>query len=160
MSERFLIAEIDPARLRAEAQRAIDLVQGAAPWAEVFEVGSTAFPGVIGKGDIDLLARAPQADFGRTRRALDAALDRNPDQLSNARYQGYRVASALDVAVQLTVTGGPYDDFEPFLAALRADPAEVAAYNALKRRWHGQPMDAYRQAKRAFIGRVLRGDAL
>ncbi|MCB9760494.1 MAG: GrpB family protein [Alphaproteobacteria bacterium] len=151
----FLILDIDPALLDAERARVIPALRAALPHAEVFEVGSTAIPGVIGKGDLDILARAPLERFDETRAALDALHPRNPDQLSNAQYQGYAVDSPLDVAIQLTVTGGAYDDFEPFLEALRADPSLIEAYNTLKRRWHGRPMDDYRAAKRAFIEAVL-----
>ena len=86
---------------------------------------------------------------------LDAAFERNEDQLSNAIYQGYHVRSELDVAIQLTVAGGPYDDFVPFLDALANDPTLVRRYNELKRAWDGRPMDDYRSAKSAFIREVL-----
>jgi len=156
---RFHVQPADP-RLDAERARSLALVsEVAGPEAEVLEVGSTAVEGVIGKGDIDLLVRAPAEHFDTVRARLDAAFPRNPDQLSNDVYQGYTVDSPLDVAIQCTVTGGPFDDFEPFLVALRADPALVAAYNALKRRWDGQPMEAYRSAKRAFIEGVLAGES-
>jgi GrpB-like predicted nucleotidyltransferase (UPF0157 family) len=155
MLDRFVIADPDPA-LRSECDRAIALVRAAVPDAEVLEVGSTAVPGVIGKGDVDLLVRVPLAAFEATREALDRVLPRNPQQLSDAAYQGYTVPSPIDVAVQLTVKGGEYDTFVEFLDALRADPALVERYNALKREWDGQPMDEYRAAKAAFIEAVLR----
>ena len=156
MSATFRVAHIDEAALRAEAKRVLELVRAILPpHAEVLEVGSTAVPGVIGKGDIDLLARAPEAHFNALRDALDRLFTRNPDQLSNAQYQGYFVHSKLDVAIQCTVLGGPYDDFEAFLEVLRADEDERAAYNTLKRAWDGLPMDEYRAAKGQFVTRVL-----
>ena len=152
----FVVRELPEAELREEVRRVLALVHEVLPAsAEVREVGSTAVPGVIGKGDIDLLARAPKEHFDALRAALDARFERNPDQLSNAQYQGYRVLSTLDVAIQATVQGGPYDDFVEFLDALSSDPSEVRAYNALKRAWNGLPMSDYRLAKSAFIRRVL-----
>ncbi len=125
--------------------------------ADVREVGSTAVEGVIGKGDLDLLVRAPADHFDDVRSALDGILPRNPDQLSNAVYQGYTDPDApLDAAVQLTVRDGPHDDFLPFLDALET-PGIRAQYNALKRAWNGRPMDAYRHAKGTFIQGVLHG---
>jgi len=153
--ERFRVLPPDP-RFDGERERTLSLLtEAVGDQAEVIEVGSTAVDGVIGKGDLDVLVRAPAQDFASVRARLDAILTRNPHQLSNEIYQGYLVASPLDVAVQCTVAGGPYDDFEPFLRALRSDPELVAAYNALKRRWDGAPMGAYRSAKRAFIEDVL-----
>lgn len=127
------------------------------PDADVQEVGSTAVPGVIGKGDLDVLVRVEAAAFPDLLARLDTTFPRNPHQLSNATYQGYTVPSPLDVALQCTPFGSPYDDFLPFLDALRADDALIAAYNALKRRWDGRAMDAYRARKAAFIRAVLDG---
>jgi GrpB-like predicted nucleotidyltransferase (UPF0157 family) len=155
MPDVFVVADPDP-RLASERDRVLGLLRSAVPEAEVFEVGSTAVEGVIGKGDLDFLVRVAADAFPALLERLDAVLPRNPNQLSNEAYQGYLVPSPLDVAVQATVKGGPYDDFLAFLDALRADPALIAEYNALKREWHGRPMDAYREAKGAFVARALR----
>jgi GrpB-like predicted nucleotidyltransferase (UPF0157 family) len=56
------------------------------------------------------------------------------------------------------VVGGSYDVFEKFLNLLRASPNLRGAYNDLKRAWIGQPMDAYRKAKAAFIASALEQD--
>ncbi len=151
----FRIAAIDQAVLRRECDRALALVRAAVPQAEVREVGSTAIPGVLGKQDIDLLVRVPEHQFEATRASLDAAFSRNPNQISNARYQGYAVLSELDVAIQLTINGCEYDSFVQFLDALRAEPELIERYNALKRSWDGRPMSEYRAAKAAFIDEVL-----
>lgn len=154
MDMHFHLKPTDP-RLATERDQLLSTLAKLVPEADVVEVGSTAIPGVIGKGDLDVLVRVPEGRFQATRQALDGAFPRNPEQLSNAIYQGYTVPSELDVAIQLTVAGGPYDDFLPFLEALRAEPELVQAYNALKRRWDGKPMDAYREAKSSFIQAVL-----
>lgn len=157
MNERFVLREVLPAVLEREREAALTTLRDALPhWAEIREVGSTAVDGVIGKGDIDVLVRVPRERFDEARACLDAALPRNENQLSNAIYQGYRVPSPHDVAVQLTVAGGPYDDFDRFLDALRADPVLVERYNALKRAHDGGPMDVYRAAKGEFIEAALR----
>lgn len=154
MGERFLL-QLAPPDLAEERDRILAAVRSVAPQAEVLEVGSTAIAGVIGKQDLDLLVRVVPAEFVRTRALLDSAFARDAQQLSNDRYQGYRVASSVDAALQLTVRGCEYDRFTLFLDALREDPALVRAYNALKRRWHGRPMADYRAAKAAFIESVL-----
>jgi GrpB-like predicted nucleotidyltransferase (UPF0157 family) len=148
-----------PPDLPRERDRAIAAVRAVAPHAEVFEVGSTAIEGVVGKQDIDLLVRVALEDFERTRALLDGAFERDAQQLSNELYQGYRVASPLDVALQFTVRGCRYDRFLLFIEALRDNPERIEAYNALKRRWHGQSMREYRVEKSAFIESVLAGCA-
>jgi len=136
---------------------ALEALRAALPaWADVIEVGSTAVEGVIGKGDIDLLVRVPRERFGEARAIVDSIYARNPDQLANDQYQGYLVPSVLDVAIQLTVRDGPYDQFIAFLDALRASPELVERYNTLKRAWDGESMDDYRGAKSRFIAEVLR----
>jgi GrpB-like predicted nucleotidyltransferase (UPF0157 family) len=151
----FNVASLDRKGLTAEAARVIALVSSLVPGCNVLEVGNTAVAGAIGKDDIDILVRAAAGDFPNVRRVLDAALPRNADQFSSEEFQGYTVASPYDVAVQLTVAGCPHDCFEAFVLALRADATLLARYNALKREWDGRPMDAYREAKAAFIGTAL-----
>jgi GrpB-like predicted nucleotidyltransferase (UPF0157 family) len=151
--ERFVLAS--PVGLQDERARVLTWLSEALPGVEVHEVGSTAVPGLIGKGDLDLLVRPEAHDFDRVRARLDALLPRNPRQLSTTNYQGYTVPSELDVAVQLTVRDGPYDDFLRFLEVLRRRPEEITAYNALKHEWHGRDMGEYRTAKGTFVQRLL-----
>jgi GrpB-like predicted nucleotidyltransferase (UPF0157 family) len=153
--EMFTLASMDTQALTAEAARVIAAVSSMVPECQVLEVGSTAVPGAIGKGDIDILVRAAAGDFENARRTLDGAFQRNPDQFSSEEFQGYTVASVHDVALQLTVAGCPHDCFEAFVLALRSDATLLARYNALKREWDGRPMDAYRDAKAKFIRATL-----
>jgi GrpB-like predicted nucleotidyltransferase (UPF0157 family) len=144
-----------PPELEQERERIDALVRTVVPHADVLEVGSTAVDGVIGKQDLDLLVRVAHENFARTRALLDAHFPRDARQLSNELYQGYRIASPMDAALQLTVRGCEYDRFTLFLDALREDPALVASYNELKRRWHGRSMAGYREEKAAFIESAL-----
>ncbi|HJL26117.1 MAG TPA: GrpB family protein [Polyangiaceae bacterium LLY-WYZ-15_(1-7)] len=158
MAELFHLRDVPRAQLDAERDRVLARLRSALPpAANAREVGSTAIPTLPGKGDLDLLVRAPAPAFDATRAALDALFPRDPQQLSCADYQGYRVPSplGLDIAIQLTVLDGRWDDFLPFLDALRTDPDLLARYAALKRAWDGRPMDAYREAKAAFIRAAL-----
>ena len=124
---------------------------------EVHEIGSTAVTGAVGKGDLDLLVRVAAADFKGIRTRLDAITPRNPDQFSSVEYQGYLVTNSPDAAIQLTVAGGPHDNFLTFVEALGARSELVDRYNELKRCHHGGPMSDYRNAKRQFIEAVLAG---
>jgi len=155
LGERFELQEPDPGLLASERDRVIGLIRAQLPGVDVHEVGSTCVPGVIGKGDIDLLVRVPPHQFEAARQSLDALFCRNAKQLSDAMYQGYVVPAPIDVAVQLTVEGGPYDDFDRFIRALRSSPDRVRAYNDLKRQWSGRDMEGYRRAKASFIEATL-----
>jgi GrpB-like predicted nucleotidyltransferase (UPF0157 family) len=147
----FRIRHHDPLALKRERTRLHNLVRTATPRGSVLEVGSTAVEGVVGKEDIDFAVSVPRDYFGLVRSSLDRQLKRDPNQLSNSEYQGYILDSPFDAAVQLFVEGSQYDTFESFLQLLLNDVSLRHAYNELKRRWDGKPMDLYRTAKREFI---------
>jgi len=155
MVERFHISDIDPDVLDLERKRILDLLKAHITPEWVHEVGSTAVPGVVGKQDLDFLVLVPATDFLRTSTDLDRLFQRNAEQLSTNTYQGYRVDSDLDVAIQLTVEDGPYDTFLVFLDRLRDSESLRSDYNQLKQAFEGRPMNAYRDAKRLFIERVV-----
>ena len=151
----FHINKIGLESLEAERNRVVNTITSIVPERSLYEVGSTAVDGVIGKQDLDFLVRVPSADFPSTRTVLDKVFTRNPDQLSNDVYQGYTVESVMDVAIQLTIEGGSYDNFLTFLAELQASADLRQKYNELKIKYDGLPMSEYRDAKHNFIERVL-----
>tara|TARA_Y100001933_G_scaffold259897_1_gene310845 strand:+ start:121 stop:612 length:492 start_codon:yes stop_codon:yes gene_type:complete len=153
--EHFLLREIDPTTIDKERRRVLAELRSVFASELVHEIGSTAIPGIIGKQDLDFLVLVPPGEFDRARSELDQRYRRNPKQMSNEAYQGYKVESALDVAIQLTIKGGRYDTFLDFLDQLRESPILRAGYNRLKRSFNGRPMEDYRNAKREFIERAL-----
>lgn len=153
--ERFLLQTLDPERLAEERKRVHALLSACNLPGQTFEVGSTAVPGVLGKQDLDFLVRVPAADFHSARERLDQHFERNAGQLSNDQYQAYHIPSTLDVAIQLTIEGGPYDTFSDFLSCLATNPEIRAAYNTLKLAYNGKPMNEYRAAKSQFIEATL-----
>ena len=155
ISDIFEIQDIDRDILERERDRALGFLECEIPDLHLMEVGSTAVEGLIGKCDIDLVASVPIDDFDRFRKALDGVLSRDPNQLSSDQYQAYIFPSDLDVKIQLTIKGGPYDKFEEFLNALKEDPKRVSTYNDIKLKWNGRPMEDYRRAKAEFIEFVL-----
>lgn len=155
MEKIFYIQDIDPNTLSNERQRALTLLSGIIEKESIHEIGSTAVNGIIGKQDLDFLVLVASADFTRTRNTLDTVFKRNSDQISNEHYQGYIVESNLDVAIQLTVLDGPYDNFLQFLERLRAQPELRAQYNELKQEHHGRSMRTYQDAKADFIHAAL-----
>ncbi len=125
--------------------------------AEVLHVGATAVPGCLTKGDLDIVVRVEREDFATAEAALAARFARNPGSIRTDEFAAFEDKAATPhLGIHLTVKGAALDVFHRFAAALRADPALVKRYNALKRAYDGQPMDRYRAAKDAFVADVLR----
>jgi GrpB-like predicted nucleotidyltransferase (UPF0157 family) len=138
------------ARVRAELEAALPAD------CHVLHVGATAIPDCLTKGDLDLVVRCKAADFAKADRVLADRFARNLESLSTANFSAFEDASSVPpCGVQLTVSGGPLDVFHLFANALRNDPILVGRYNALKRRYDGRSMNAYRNAKAAFVHTVL-----
>lgn len=156
MEDVFRISNLPSKLLQQEREHALILLTQLVPYKFVFEVGSTAVDGMLGKQDLDFLVRVPREHFASTRLLLDDNFARNPHQFSSEIYQGYIIDSELDVAIQLTIEGGPQDTFLDFLNLLLSNSDLRDQYNQLKQNFDGKPMDIYRDAKRAFIEDALR----
>lgn len=124
--------------------------------ADVRHIGATAVPGCLTKGDLDVVVRIEANAFAEADRVLAQRFSRNEGSKRTGSFSAFEDAHAVPhLGVQLTVKGGADDYFHLFVDALKADPALVEAYNALKVRLAGQPMELYREAKSAFIRNVL-----
>ena len=129
------------------------------PEAEVEHVGSTAVPGCLTKGDLDVLVRVPRADFLRSMQVLDGLLVRSSrndatDEYVEYDYEGHEFSAS----VQLAVLDGWHDRrFHGLKVRLTSDPRALKAYNSMKRVYEGRPMAEYRQAKAELIESLLAG---
>ena len=155
MEEVFRIRLAEADAMRSERERVFRSLVKLLPQPEVSEVGSTAVPGAIGKQDIDIVVLVAKRDFESAKESLDSVFDRDVGQMSSEIYQGFRASLVWDVAIQLTVKGGPHDTFHAFIHALRTRPKLLKEYNQLKRDWDGKSMQLYRHAKALFIAKVL-----
>ncbi len=130
------------------------------PEAAIEHVGSTAIPGALTKGDLDLLVRTPAERFAGAVAALRDRYAVHQPENWTPTYASFADRGSHDppVGVQLVVAGSADDAlFAPFRDALIADPQLLAQYNALKRGLDGAEYDDYTDAKQAFIERVLAG---
>lgn len=124
--------------------------------AEVLHIGSTAVPGCLTKGDLDVVVRVARDDFDAADTALAARFTRNLGSIRTNEFAAFEdEACTPHLGIQLTSKDGTFDGFHLFAAALRNDPALVRRYNALKLAHDGQPMDQYRAAKDAFVAEVM-----
>ncbi len=124
--------------------------------AEITHVGATSIPGALTKGDLDIALRVAAGDFQAARRLLDETHVQNRKSVRDETFAAFELEGFfIPVGVQLVVGGSRLDVFDQFKAALMDDPGLLAEYNAMKRRFDGQPMTAYRLCKAAFIKAVL-----
>ncbi len=147
---------------RFDAERAL-LEDVLAPWLSggIQHIGSTAIPGIAAKPVIDMMAGV--ASFEEARAACEplrsAGYVYTPHRPSIAHHFAKPSAEASEFGVHLTEPGSDlWRERLAFRDALRTDPELAAEYEALKlhlAREHPDDREAYTNAKRAFVGRVL-----
>src|SRR6266545_4762251 len=159
------VREYDP-QAPVVARRVIELIAAARPGAVAEHVGSSAVPGLAGKGIIDLLLPTPPDDVAKTADALVAAgFQRQtiPDAFPPSRpmLQGAirHRGTLYRLHVHVVPAGsGEVAALRGFRDALRADRALRERYVALKRdivaRGLTEP-GAFTHAKRDFITATL-----
>jgi GrpB-like predicted nucleotidyltransferase (UPF0157 family) len=135
------------ARRRAE-------LEGMLPGARIEHVGSTAVPGSLTKGDLDICVILAGEEFERASRVLADHFEIHQPENWSATLASFTAPSedGIDVGVQL-VPAGSADElhFVGWRDGLRADPALRARYDEVKRRHQADGIDAYRAAKERLI---------
>ncbi len=135
------------ARRRAE-------LEGMLPGARVEHVGSTAVPGSLTKGDLDICVIVAGEEFERASRVLAERFEIHQPENWSPTLASFTAPSevGIDVGVQLVPAGSPDERyFVAWRDHLRADPDLRARYDALKLRHQADGMDAYRAAKERLI---------
>ena len=132
------------------------------PWAEIEHVGSTAVPGCLTKGDLDVLVRVYRADFQRSARILDDLLVSSTRNETTDDYAEFDCSlDGVSASVQLAVAGSTLDDhFHRLKMILKSNPDALDQYNSLKARHDGGGMSKYRIAKERLIDSLLEGDSV
>lgn len=128
------------------------------PLAEVHHIGSTAILNSLTKGDLDVNVRVKETDFDTAMETLKQMYDINqPDNWTNtfASFKDEKHVG-MDFGVQVTVIGGPEDDFVQKRDILLGRPDLVEALNVLKMKWEGKSMDEYRKAKGEFFNKMVK----
>jgi GrpB-like predicted nucleotidyltransferase (UPF0157 family) len=149
------IRELTTAAFAMHRRRVLRLLPGA----EVEHVGSTAVPGALTKGDVDLLVRVGAADFATAVEVLGHHYVVHQPHNWTASLASFKDPTAREppVGVQLVIAGSAEDAFfGPFRDALIKEPALLAEYNRLKRSLDGADYASYTTAKGEFVERALR----
>ena len=154
----FALSDADPSQARESFRTVADVLFTQLPHAEIEHVGSTAVPGCLTKGDIDVLVRVTRPDFGASMLALDQMLTRSTRNERTDEYAEYDYAfDGIAASVQLVVAGSGLDNhFHGLKAILTSDEEALAKFNVLKTRCAGGSMTAYRGAKANLIESFLK----
>ncbi|MFG6446822.1 GrpB family protein [Roseateles sp. BYS180W] len=127
------------------------------PEGRVEHIGSSAIPGAVSKGDLDICLIVPlSAHAGIVSRLITQGYQEQQDTLRTPELCMLNSpASAAEHAIQLVAAGSEFEGFVQFRDALLANPALVEEYNAVKSQSSHLGADGYRAAKSAFIATVL-----
>ena len=129
------------------------------PRADIQHVGSTAVPGSLTKGDLDIQVRVPTADFADAEAVLAGHYQPNTKSDRAPGFASFTDEKAHpSLGVQLTAIDSAEDRFYRFRDVLRAHPPLREAYDTLKRGWEGRSMAGYRAEKAAFfaeLGKII-----
>lgn len=132
-------------------------IESLLPFAEVEHIGSTAIPGALTKGDIDLLIRVPKGTLEDVVKKLIAAFQW-VEKAENHRDSELCMLTSqtdVDLAFQVIEKGSKYEFFLRFRDLMRRDGALLARYNQLKRDCADLSEDEYRCIKSQFIEMVI-----
>lgn len=137
--QKVAVREYDAAWPRV-AQFVADVIRSNAPHALIDHVGSTAVPGLAGKGIVDLMVVAPPSQIpGLTQRLVAVGLQRRQTGFPATRPLLFAGVQDGEVAHQVHVHIVPEGDDEvivqrELVTALRDDPVLREEYANLKRR--------------------------
>lgn len=156
--EVFCLAGTERTRTDYEALYAslVGRLQPKLPQADIQHIGATAIPGCLTKGDLDLVVRVPEECFHHADDVLGSMFARNTGSVRSESFAAFEIEnSEPHVGIQLVAINSSFDFFPHFRDALRQSPELVGAYNNLKKRYNGAPMQSYRDAKNDFVSVVL-----
>lgn len=129
-----------------------------APGADVQHVGSTAIPGSLTKGDLDIQVRVSAGTYAAAKQRLETLYRTNTGGFAAADGVSFEAEeSGRSVGIHLTVVGGSVDIQHRFRDRLNGSAALRDEYDGIKRRFHGRSMERYRDEKALFVARVLAG---
>lgn len=123
---------------------------------QIEHVGSSAVPGCISKGDLDIYVGIDKAHIEPAKKLmLSAGFYLKEDTLQCGELYMLLTKQYSRAAIQLVATGGDYDFFMQFRDALRDSPDLKREYNEVKRRGSLCSEEKYRQEKSKFIEKYL-----
>ena len=130
------------------------------PDATIEHVGSSAIPGALTKGDVDVMVQVEAAQFASARSALDSRFSYNPEMPPEDEFVSYSGEyQGMDFGIQLVSGNDDQFGFLRWREALKTNPELLAQYNRVKQSRADSDMEAYRAAKSALILSFLEENA-
>ncbi len=132
-------------------------LRSALPEATIEHIGSSAMPGVISKGDLDVFVGVDADQFASAVKSIGQLGFRvkedtlRTDQL--CPFEGF--GFPLDVGIQLVELGSRFESFRRFRELLTSNLYLRDRYNQVKRAAAPLDENSYRAAKQKFIQEVL-----
>lgn len=130
-----------------------------APTAEIEHIGSTAIPGTLTKGDIDVVLRISATDFADVITALRQVYAEAQRENWTADFASFKddQTGPLPFGIQVVVRGTENDDFVRLRDLLRTEADARSRYNAVKQAHADADFEAYWRAKDRLIRELLAG---
>lgn len=123
---------------------------------DIQHIGSTAIPGSITKGDVDLNVRVKLKDFEKAKEELEKLYEINQPENWTPNFASFKndTGFVLPVGVQLTIIGSKSDEFVKLRDLLINNSHLLEEYNQMKLKYEDKDMDEYRKEKAAFFERL------
>src|SRR5690625_2364444 len=103
------------------------------PTAEIHHVGSTAIPGSITKGDVDLHVRVEESDFSKAKEILAQVYEINKGSTQTDYFCAFEEdEELLPVGIQLSIKGSELDFFWTVTLFLKDNDYFLNKYNKIK----------------------------
>lgn len=117
-------------------------VQLLLPHAEIHHVGSTAIPGSLTKGDVDIQVIVNQEDFNLSKEILVKYYDINAGSVSDDTFISFKDDDRNPpLGIQLTVRNSFLDIFWKITDVLRENENLRQQYNQIKREFNGKSIE-------------------
>ena len=133
------------------------LLSAILPDARIEHVGASAIPGAYSRGGVDVCVAAPRDAFDESLGVLCEAGYLQRSQADGVDRHAVFASSqgAVPLTLQLIESGSAHESLMRLCDALRADPALVSRYNALKIEAGPRGATAYADAKARFVAETL-----
>lgn len=125
------------------------------PNAVVEHIGSSAIPGAISKGDLDIYVGVELSQFEQSVQMLTTLGFSEKQNTLRTSELCMLESKTDDVAFQVVVNGSQHECFLRFRDYLVSNPELVKYYNKLKQSCEGYSHEDYRTLKSDFIVQVL-----
>lgn len=129
-------------------------IQELFPHAMIEQVGSSAIPGALTLGEVDIQIRVSSEDFTCVSQGLNARYRKHRPELWTEEFAIFQQTKGMELPliIAVTVIDSSCDEFSKLRDAFLKDRALLETYNDLKKTYERKELREYRKAKKAFFG--------